>query len=275
MKCKLSLYIGSILYLIAHSYCNAQQLYSIPQQTIQPAKILGPLQSQFGSYEGNNLSESLTLDVGDFQMSSLVTCQEYKEYLQVIKRDSSRRFYLSQLPDSTMCLPDVYSKYIAGNQYDEYPIMAISWDAAMNYCRWKTMENNKDSIKYIYRIPSLFEWLAAYSYLNNTSVKNDLSKNYSDWLLNPIDGFIPDKSYGGSYKYLSNKNEPNVLKRKMVIGDSYLYKLGTLYDYLTISYFSFEGSRQVGFRYTKRKIERKKGNEQSDDLLILKDWGLK
>lgn len=259
--------------------CNSQQLYSIPWQTIKPLEVLKSKLKTSGSVK---------VDMHPFQISSLITYHEYKEYLLAIKKDSSHKFYLSQLPDSTMCLPDVYKEYTTGNQYDNYPVMGISWDAAMNYCRWKTKVNNKDSIQYIYRLPCESEWLAAYNYLNNASIKNDFNKDYSDWLLNAFDEdammvFDTAKTnhWDFDYVHLALANEPDILKRKVVIGDSYLFKLPSLSDYNNIAYFSFKGYRQIGFRYIKEPIDttttihKFRKPEYTGDKFILKSWGLK
>jgi len=229
------------------------------------------------------------LEMDAFQISSLITFGEYKEYLEVIKRDSSSKFYFSQIPDSGMCLPENYKEYVSGDKYDNFPVMGVRWDAAMNYCRWKTMQNNKDSIKYIYRLPSESEWLTAYNYLSESSVKHDLSQNYSDWLLNAFDEDSPNfmnttnSNHWNSfdYIYLAKNNEPHILHRKCVIGDSYLFKMENLADYSDIPYYSYQGYRQIGFRVLKEMVDKvnlvnKKGNQQTSiDLQILTSWGLK
>lgn len=278
-------YYWRIVYVMCCFYvltgvCQAQQVYSIPEQTIKPLEVLKAKLKTSGSVK---------LDMHPFQISSLITYREYKEYLLVIKKDSSRRFYISQLPDSAMCLPAVYRKYITGIQYDNFPVMGISWDAAMNYCRWKTKVNNKDSIHYIYRLPCESEWLTAYNYLNKASIKNDFNKNYSDWLLNAFDEnammvFDTTQSNhwaGFDYVGLASANGPNMLKEKVVIGDSYLFKLTSFSEYNDIPYFSFKGYRQVGFRYVKEPIDKTSMStkfrepEPTGDNVILKSWGLK
>ncbi len=184
-----SLFLTYLFPLISYNYCTSQQLYSIPKQTIDPFKILGtPSQNEYNlPWRKIIIPKSMKLDMDSFEMSKLVTYGEYKEYLNVIKKDSSVKFYLSQMPDTLMCLPDVYKEYTTGNKYDDYPVMGIRWEAAMNYCRWKTIQGKKDSIEYIYRLPCKSEWLDAYNYMVNASIKSDMNQNYSDWLLNAFD----------------------------------------------------------------------------------------
>jgi len=277
-----------IVALVSFNYCNSQQLYSIPKQTIDPFKILGPTSTEFG-YKNAKAPISMKLDMDAFEISSLVTFGEYKEYLAVIKKDSSSAFYLSQMPDTTMCTKGVYKAYTSGNDFDSDPVVGISWEAAMNYCRWKTMQNNKGDINYIFRLPCESEWLDACNYLNTKSEKNDLSQNYSDWLLNTYDedafGHIKttDTNHWSyfDYIYFADKKGPHVLQRKSVIGDSYLFKLANLADYMEFFYYEYQGYRQVGFRVVKENVDTTNvvdsdGKQKpSIDLQILKYWGLK
>jgi hypothetical protein len=288
MRYRFSLFLAFLISLLSYTYGSGQQLYSIPKQTIDPIKILGPKSTEF-RYSDNKTPKSLNLDMNAFDISSLVTYGEYKEYLKGIKKDSSAKFYLSQMPDSSMCVKESYEEYITSNTYDSFPVLGISWEAAMNYCRWKTIQNKKDSIQYIYRLPCESEWLEAYCYLNTDSFKNDFSQNYSDWLLNAyyedvmdyIKSNISNHWANFDYIYFAKKSEPPVLKRKCVIGDSYLFKLETLADYGEMYYYSFEGYRQVGFRFVKEIVDTtniidEKGKQNpSIDLQILKMWGLK
>jgi hypothetical protein len=286
MRYKYSRFFAYLLSLISYS-CSGQQLYSIPKQTINPAKILGRPSNSFGAFV--NPPKSINLEMDSFEISKLVTYGEYKEYLKVIKKDSSSKFYLSQLPDTLMCLPEVYKEYTTGNKYDDYPVMGVRWEATLNYCRWKTILSNGDSIKYIYRLPCNSEWLDAYNYLNTSLSKNDFSQNYSDWLLNAFDedeyDFTDNKSTNHwesfDYIYIPMKDGPRVLKRKRVIGDSYLFKFQSLADYIGGIYgHSDEGYRQVGFRYVKEVVVRKNmtdrfgKDEPNMDCKILKYWGL-
>ena len=285
MRCRFSLFL---LFLLSYTFCSGQYLYRIPKQTIDPFQILGPKSTEFG-YFSKTAPKSMKLDMDAFEISTQITYGQYKEYLKAIKKDSSASFYLSQMPDTTMCLPENYKAYTSGNTYDDFPVVGISWNAAMNYCRWITATNNKGSIEFICRLPCESEWLAAYNYLETSSTKNDFNQNYSDWLLNTLD----EAAYNSinsenniywnnfDYIYLSSKNVPNVLKRKRVIGDSYLFKMENLADYMEIPYYQDQGYRQIGFRVIKEPVDtvnliNKFGKPQpSMDIVLLKSWGLK
>ncbi len=269
--------------------CRCQQLYSIPKQTFDPFKVL-VIRHNIGYHSiPSGIPKSMKLEMEEFEISSLITYAEYKEYLTEMKKDSSHKFYLSQLADTSMCLKETYKQYISGNAYDSYPVMGISWHAAMNYCKWKTIQNSKEGIKYIYRLPCESEWLDAYNYLSATSSKNDFSQNYSDWLLNSYDedamSFVDTLNrnhwYSFDYIYFTSKEEPNELKRKCVIGDSYLFKLETLSDYSELFYYSYQGYRQVGFRFIRESVDtttivtKYSKPKLGGDMGILKSWGLK
>jgi len=262
--------------------CSSQYLYKIPKQSIDPFKILGPRSTEFG-YSNSKSPTPMKLDMDAYEISTQITFGQYKGYLNAIKKDSSHKFYLSQMPDTLMCLPEVYKEYTAGNSYDDFPIVGITWEAAMNYCRWVTVSNNKGAITFICRLPCESEWLAAYNYLQTANLKNDFNQNYSDWLLNAFDEDWWDFEHNSNfnYIYLAGKKEPNVLKRKGFIGDSYLFKYEHLADYGEMFGYQDHGYRQVGFRVIKEPVDTanvvdEKGNQKmSIDLQILKSWGLK
>jgi Sulfatase-modifying factor enzyme 1 len=289
MRYRYSVFIVFILMVISSDNCICQDVYSIPAQTFDPYKVLGP-KKIIGSYVPfGSPPKSMWLNMGGFEISKFITYGQYKEYLAAIKKDSTRKFYLSQMPDTTMCLRVTYENYVTGNKYDNNPVMGIAWGAAMNYCKWKTIQNNSNVIKYIYRLACESEWLAAYYYLTNASMSNDFNQNYSDWLLNSFDEDavetidIKNKNHWNNfdYIYLSVEKDPNVLKRKCAIGDSYLYKLESLSNYSEIGYYSYQGYRQVGFRYVREivdtvKLTDKYGEKMpSVDSKLLQNWGLK
>ena len=216
-----------------------------------------------------------------FEISKQVTFREYKEYLKAIRKDSSDRYYRSQLPDSTIAKRADWEKYISDKMYDEYPVLGISWDNAMNYCKWKTLKENKKAIRFIYRLPHSSEWLAAKHYLETNSLESDFSKNYSDWLLGTKDesllyvrsGTLSKWPY--DYMYLHKSADPIVMKRKLVIGDSYRYQPEKQMDCF-FSYYSTQGYRQVGFRLVKEIIvwEEDEIINSSNTLNILDHWNL-
>ncbi len=252
-------------------------LTTIPSQTLNLYKLLG---------ENTNAHEHT---VKSFQISEFVTFKEYKEYLNAIREDSSAAFYLCQLPDTNITTHDAYMKYVRSDEYDAYPVLGITWEAAMNFCKWKTLKDNKDSITFIYRLPACSEWLAAYHYYSKNNIKNDMNDKYADWLLNEMtEGFIGFKcEFSLDFIiYLHKKNDALVNKRKRVIGDSYMSQYDPLqstlfgkkeYPVFTSYYIATEGKRHIAFRYVKEKVNNSEPgipyNNISND--VLKYWGFK
>lgn len=260
----------STLTILLASYSLADksvQFFYIPSQSINLFKILSD------NFKGKEQT------INSFQISNLITLKEYKEYLRAIKNDSSEAYYQTQLPDSGIGSVEVRNRYINRSEYNNLPVVGISWDNAMNFCKWKTLNENKDSILFIYRLPHCSEWLAAYSYLSKHKIKNDFNKNYSDWLLNPKDEsiFDPQDLWRLSYIYFHKFHDPLTLKRKMVIGNSYLFQQEKLLNYFDYSYYATEGYRQVSFRYIKDQVNQSEimyPTNKSTCNSILKYWGL-
>lgn len=196
--------------------------------------------------------------VKGFEISEQITFKEYKRYLETVKEDSSQSFYYTQLPDSSIGSYEVWSTYISDPIYEHYPVLGISWENAMNYCNWRTLQENGDSIQFVYRLPLLPEWLAANYYLNKeNNIPNDFNKNYADWTLNTKDESLYYHTLAESpslniflYAYNSEPGDPPALRRKMVVGNSYLYQMPHPLFH-NFSFYEFKGYRQVAFRIVK------------------------
>ena len=265
----LTLLISLASFAPAH---KSAQLYSIPTQTINLYKSL--------AYNSRTSAQTIKA----FQISEQVTYKEYKDYLTSIKKDSSATFYLTQLPDSSIGSAEVYKEYITSVEYDNFPVLGISWDNAMNFCKWKTQKENKDGIQVIYRLPNCSEWLAAYSYLSENKIKNDFNRNYSDWLVNAFDESVSHYASDTSssqfiydWLYFHASKDPLGYKRKLVIGNSYLYQQQNILFYL-FSFYANEGYRQIGFRYVKETVSESPETGQNGKSIaqsLIEHWGLK
>jgi len=231
-----------------------QKFTKVPTQYLELYKLLG--------YENKNKIDT----VEGFKISNFITYKEYKNYLNSIKSeksDSSKQYYQSQLPDTNITIDkEVYQEYITNNAYDKYPVLGISWEDAMNYCAWKTLQDNKKGkIEFVYRLPKESEWLAALNYFKLKNSNHDLDQKYSDWLLNAFDESVYNYRFNSKfdYSYFHKKEDPPVLKRKKVIGESYLYNI------LFFKYgYSYIGYQQIAFRIVKTKV----------DESILEYWGI-
>lgn len=256
--------------------CLSVQLYSqpgntmhnIPEQTLKLYVLLG---------ETTDTSSFL---VPEFEISSFVTFAEYKKYLYAVRKDSSEAFYLSQLPDSALSTDVVvYTKYINSTEFDNDPVLGISWDNAMNYCKWKTMKDNPaGKTEFVYLLPSCSEWLAANDYLKTKKIKNDLNDKYSDWLINAFDEFVytwgEDKhefSYNDEYSH--RKSDSPVMKRKRIIGNSFLFRPEKLKTTQNMYHYSDKGCRYLAFRYIKITPSCESAKKKMNGYK--KEWGLK
>lgn len=242
---------------------TSSKLYSIKEQNLNLYELI--------HYYKKGSSQTIKA----FEISQQVSYKEYKVYLNEIKKDSSLGYYESQLPDKRIGNTEIYKEYITSNKYDNYPVLGVSWDNAMNYCKWKTIKDNKDSIRFVYRLPHCSEWLAANHYLNTNKLKNDFNKNYADWLINTFDDeyyYVEDYISNGfkfDYIYYHKPNDHVALRRKRVIGNSYLHQNEFPLSN-NFSYYANIGYKQVAFRYIKEYIN--KDNSASE---LLKYWKIK
>jgi hypothetical protein len=124
----------------------------------------------------------------------------------------------------------------------------------MNYCKWKTLKDNKKGeIQFLYRLPMHSEWISSTSFVKENNIPIEIDKKYSEWTLNAFDESV--YNFGSDtyfdYFYDHKRTDPPVLKRKRVVGESYLYSIPS-YGYGNFRYgYSTIGYRQVSFRIVK------------------------
>jgi formylglycine-generating enzyme len=102
-----------------------------------------------GSFEEDLLNSrdnvERTVTVASFYMDETEVANiHWLEYLFYVKNDSSREFYESALPDTTVWARDLafndpyVDHYLRYPGFRFFPVVGISWIQANDYCRWRT-----------------------------------------------------------------------------------------------------------------------------------------
>ncbi len=237
------------------------KLQKIPSQDVDLCKFLD-LENQ-----------SYNVTINEFEVSTFITFKEYKLFMAEMKNILPEIQYLSLLPDSNMINSSIYQKYINSSEYDNMPVVGISWDNAMKYCKWLTFKNNdKENIKYIFRLPTLPEYLTAYNHLMRSNTNIDFNKTFADWLLNANDNFTNYNymEYGDkyfNYYYFHQANDLQILKTKMVFGNNFIYKRNQIKQNNELIYYANEGYKHIAFRIVKVDLLK---SRNSENQIVLK-----
>jgi len=248
-----------LLFSILLLGCNTTKVQNLDALTFSPVYI-------------TLSADSLQSGAPDFELSNFITLGQYKRYLNVLKQDTTITYYQQQLPDSMMCLPTCFHEYMSNAAYDDHPVVGVSWDSAMRYCNWKMeQDNDKDGKKFIYRLPSCSEWNVA---ATSNRPPPDIDTHYADWTLNTKDeSFLAeDHQHFEAYYYFALPNDPPVMKRKVVLGQSFLRAHGDPIDYLNFSYYAFEGYRHVSFRLLREYLKNDPKQMTQETQLVLELW---
>ncbi len=123
-----------------------------------------------------NMNKQIT--IGSFYMDDTeITNNEYRQYVEVLLSDSMdvygeerimREFY----PDTTVWMRDfshhmgdpMLEYYYQHPAFDSYPVVGVSWQAARNFCDWRTAHLNQAREEKglfpmpSFRLPSEAEW---------------------------------------------------------------------------------------------------------------------
>jgi gliding motility-associated lipoprotein GldJ len=185
-----------------------------------------------GSYEEDILNSrdnlERTVTVASFYMDETEIANiHWLEYLYYIKLDSSREFYESALPDSTvwareLAFNDPYVEhYLRYPGFRYHPVVGVTWVQANDYCKWRTSVVNQklaedaglDEIPETtggripletgvvlpdYRLPTEAEWEYAAQALIGTQW---LDENQTHKRLYPWDGHALRNPYGKEMGY--------------------------------------------------------------------------
>ncbi|MFM7681680.1 MAG: SUMF1/EgtB/PvdO family nonheme iron enzyme, partial [Bacteroidota bacterium] len=226
-----------LITLFVLSFVHGQKIkfYGVKEKKLNFAEKMGiPKDTSFHS-------------LSSFKISKQITLKEYKQYLSSIQKDSSYAFYLSQLPKIER-QEQLTKNYLNAAEFDDEPVIGVSMDNACNFARWYTNIQNKETVKY--RLPTIFEWI---SMNEEASKKNTFSSPLLDWTLNAYDEsnyeFFKPETFPVGYFYKHKKNDPKVMKRKSIIGQSFRISLANPVEiYSKFFCYADEGYADVGFR---------------------------
>lgn len=91
-----------------------------------------------------------TVTVASFYMDETEVANiHWLEYLYYVKLDSSREFYESQLPDTTVWAKDLayndpyVDHYLRYPGFRFFPVVGVSWKQAQDYCTWRSITVNQ------------------------------------------------------------------------------------------------------------------------------------
>ena len=244
---------------------NAQKWHSIPTKVINVYELIG------------DTSKTQNDSIEAFEMSDFVRFKDYKLYLKSIKKDSSKAFYVSQLPDSSILRDErEYRKYLKDKRYDDHPVVGVSWENAMNYCKWKTIEDNSSKeFDFIYRLPKWLEWFAASKYLERQGIANDLDYKYSDWVM---ENYFVNMFWNAPNLTILFPNEADMqppypwVMQKIVVGNSFLFQRKSKTFFLR-TFYSNQGYRHIAFRLVKKHVDA--SNEKSLENRVIEFWNSK
>lgn len=184
-----------------------------------------------GTYENPNDTPAKRLSLSAFYMSEEITNKEYKIFINDLlnhpddsilivdlasakkvhnRRDAMHVVYyrdmLQQAIDTNVWGANTnYNNYFIDATYDDFPVVGVTYNNAINFCRWKTKKQNDIYVKkgkdmqVYFRLPIELEWeyvasqeeVAFLSPLGKVKSGNknsfglhNLNNNVSEWVLN-------------------------------------------------------------------------------------------
>ncbi|GAB3912247.1 SUMF1/EgtB/PvdO family nonheme iron enzyme [Mucilaginibacter boryungensis] len=106
------------------------------------------------SYEYNNVRKRKSIST--FYMDETeVSNNDWREYLYWLQTNfpDDRELYYNAIPDTLVWRrPLSYNEpyvdnYLRGSEFQDYPVVGVSWDQAQDYCDWRTQRMNENILR--------------------------------------------------------------------------------------------------------------------------------
>ncbi len=174
---------------------------------------------------------TILIQKGFYADETEVTNGAWMEYLFDVRArfGAQSNNYLQALPDTTVwnsVNPLLTPKYLRHPLYKNYPVVGISYEQAIAFCKWRTERVKsfyglrfKEDWNIEYRLPTETEWenMAIWeaAKINNTTPENNRF-NCKETCITPhtIDVHLFNKSLTGQYQLLGNVAEMTQEKNK-------------------------------------------------------------
>jgi formylglycine-generating enzyme required for sulfatase activity len=105
-----------------------------------------------------------------------VSVSDYQEFMDYLKKEQKYDVLEKIRPDSTKWIFEdkvPFQKYFYSNEYLNFPVVCISYDAAVEYCKWIELlinKSRKDSRIAVVRLPTNFEWVNSIYFANQGAI---------------------------------------------------------------------------------------------------------
>lgn len=166
-------------------------------------------------YDGFDCFEN-KISIEKIEISQPVTLAQYKYFLQSEKIEEAKfkpdfRVLKSKY-SSDFSFPTIsWSNYYQSGNFDTYPVLGVTWESAVEYCKWLTKKSSDEN--YEYRLATPKELLVYFQYF----AKNQQFTHRSEWTINAYDESYFFNNKMDYYTYDANENDSPALKRKTII----------------------------------------------------------